>query len=281
MSPPCVAARVVALCADDYGLAPAISHGILDLALGGRISALSCLVTGADWAAHAQRLPVLPAAVAVGLHFNLTQGEPASTALRRLWPRLPTLPRLMAAAALRRLPLEAIGHEWRAQWARFLATSGRAPAFIDGHQHVHHLPGVREIVLQAAQDSGAAVRNTGRVTGPGFAIKRWLIEASGGRALQAELARRGVAHNAVLCGVYDFAHSDYRALMQRWLAELPAEGSLLLCHPARSALSVSDDATAPARLREAAYLGSAAFTDDLAAAGVSLGAAWAQRPSAR
>lgn len=273
-------ARVAALCADDYGLAPAISHGILDLALRGRISALSCLVTGADWARHAQRLSVLAAAVPVGLHFNLTQGEPASTALRQVWPPLPPLPRLMAAAALRRLPLDAIGHEWRAQWARFVATTGRTPAFIDGPQHVHHLPGVREIVLQAAQDSGTAVRNTGRVIGPGFAFKRWVIEASGGRALQTELMRHGITHNTLLCGVYDFKHSDYRALMQRWLAALPAEGGLLLCHPARPPLSSSDDPIADARLREAAYLASDAFAEDLGTAGVTLGGAWAQTPSA-
>lgn len=76
------------------------------------------------------------------------------------------------------------------------------------------------------------------------------------RALQTELKRRGIKHNTLLCGVYDFKHSDYRALMQRWLAVLPAEGGLLLCHPAQPPLSASDDAIADARLREAAYLGS-------------------------
>ncbi len=273
-------ARVAALCADDYGLSPAISHAVLDLVLRGRVSALSCLVTGADWAQQAERLSALPATVPRGLHFNLTQGEPASQTLRRQWPRLPPLPRLMTAAALRRLPLDAIGHEWLAQWARFVAATGRAPDFIDGHQHVHHLPGVREIVLATAQDSGAAVRNTGHVIGPGFAIKRWVIEASGGRALQAELVRRGIAHNTVLGGVYDFASRDYRALMQRWLAALPQEGGLMLCHPAGPPLSASDDGIADARLREAAYLGSDAFAQDLAAAGVSLGGAWRRTPSA-
>ncbi|MDE2277411.1 MAG: ChbG/HpnK family deacetylase, partial [Burkholderiales bacterium] len=48
--------RTLALCADDYGLAPAIDHGILGLLAAGRLSALSCLVNGAAWPAAARPL---------------------------------------------------------------------------------------------------------------------------------------------------------------------------------------------------------------------------------
>jgi predicted glycoside hydrolase/deacetylase ChbG (UPF0249 family) len=272
--------RTVALCADDYGLAPPISRGIVELARLGRLSAVSCLVTQPHWPAAAPPLADLPAGVQLGLHFNLTQGEPASAALRTHWPRLPALPSLMLGAALSRLPRAALADEWRAQWQRFVTAVGRSPDFIDGHQHVHHLPGVREVVLEAAQASGVAVRSTGRVGGPGHAFKRWVIERSGGRALRRELAARGIAHNAVLTGVYDFSPRDYRALMRAWLAAVPAEGALLMCHPAQPGASDIDDPIADARVREAAYLASAEFADDLARAGISLGPAWRQRSSA-
>jgi predicted glycoside hydrolase/deacetylase ChbG (UPF0249 family) len=272
--------RTVALCADDFGLAPIISQGIAELAHQGRLNAVSCMVTGAHWSIDAALLAGLPPEVQFGLHFNLTQGEPASEALRVHWPRLPALPALMLRAALARLPRVALADEWRAQWQRFVEAAGRAPDFIDGHQHVHHLPGVREIVLEAAQASGVAVRNTGWVAGPGHAFKRRVIERSGGRALQRELVARGISHNAVLMGVYDFGARDYRALMRAWLAAVPVEGALLMCHPARGAVASDDDPIAEARAREAAYLGSREFLDDLAAAGVSLGPAWRKTSSA-
>ena len=272
--------RRLAICADDFGLTPAISRTIVDLAQRGRLSAVSCLTNGAHWRASAPRLADMPPAVDRGLHFNLTEGEPASAELRRHWPRVPTLPALIVAAHLGRLPLAAIASEWQAQWQRFVDGSRALPRFVDGHQHVHHLPGVREIVLAAIAAAGAdvAVRNTGHVLGPGHALKRWVIAHSGGTALQRGLRQRGVAHNAALLGVYDFKAADYRACLQRWLAAAPAEGGLLFCHP-----GAADDAEvgarmadpiAAARLREAAYFGSAAFDDDLAAAAVTLGTAW-------
>ena len=75
-------------------------------------------------------------------------------------------------------------------------------------------------------------------------------------------------------GVYDFAEPDYRALMQRWLAALPAEGGLLFCHPGDHADGDPPDAIGVARAREIAYLGSTAFAEDLAAADVRLGRVW-------
>lgn len=272
--------RTVALCADDFGLGAGISSGIADLAQNGRLNATSCLVNAPAWRAEAPRLRDLPPSVQTGLHFNLSEGEPASAELRRIWPQLPSLPRLLMQAALRRLPEAALACEWRAQWEAFIAATGRTPDFIDGHQHVHHLPGVRDTVLEAAIAAGRPVRNTGRVGGPGFGFKREVIERSGGRALERELCERGVAHNAVLAGVYDFGARDYRRLMRGWLAAAPAEGALLMCHPAADAPDAIADPIAAARRREARYLRGEAFVDDLAAAGFSLGRAWQRRSSA-
>jgi hypothetical protein len=146
---------------------------------------------------------------------------------------------------------------------------------------VHALPGVRDVVLEAiaAWPTPPAFRNTGRVSGPSAALKRRVIEASGGRALERALVARGVAHNRVLLGAYDFAAVDYRALVRRWLAAAPAEGGLLFCHPRVLGAGDDADAISAARQREAGYLGSDAFAADLAAAGVTIGSAWAKRSS--
>ena len=273
--------RTLSVCADDFGLTPAISRGISALAQLGRLTAVSCLTSAEHWSASAPMLAELPRAVDRGLHFNLTEGEPLSSELRSHWSRFPSLASLMAAAFLARLPLHAIKCEWQAQWQRFVDANGGAPGFVDGHQHVHHLPGVRDIVLEAASaQAGLAVRNTGHVIGPGNPLKRFLIERTGGARLQQRLVQLGIPHNAALIGAYDFQPGGYRARMRRWLAELPLEGSLLFCHPAADATGATVvDAIAPARLREAAYFASAAFTEDLSAAGVSLGTAWQRSPS--
>lgn len=265
--------RVLGVCADDYGLNEGVDETLLDLAQRGRLTALSCLTNTGRWGSAAGDLRGLHASVQLGLHFNLTEGVRLAPCPGADTSALPALPRLIAATHLRSLPVGWPAAELAAQWQAFVDHTGRRPDYIDGHQHVHHLPQVRDAVLALARGQGVPVRNTGRLQGPGFAAKRGLIAGTGGRRLQRLLQRQGVPHNTVLLGVYDFIETDYRSLVRRWLAAAPARGALLMCHPARR--SQTGDPIAPAREREAAYLGSTAFTEDLAAAGFSLGSAWA------
>ena len=266
--------RVVTLCADDYGLSRGVDAAIDDLARRGRLSALACLTNAPAWPADGPQWATPQASVAVGLHFNLTEGRPLSASLRALWHQFPSLPSAIVAAHLGRLPLAAIADELGAQWAAFVAVTGRAPEFVDGHQHVHHLPGVRGLLLDWVQRQRPvpALRSTGRVLGPGALVKRLAIEWTGGRAL-AHAAKRAsprVARNSALLGVYDFVDPDYRRLMRAWLANLPAAGALIFCHPGQSSPDCTGDAIAAAREREYAYLGSEDFAADLEAAGVTL-----------
>ncbi|HEX7438517.1 MAG TPA: ChbG/HpnK family deacetylase, partial [Caldimonas sp.] len=143
--------RRLALCADDFGGAPGISEAIVELVEAGRLHAVSCLANAPHWAEGAPLLRGLAARVDIGLHFNLTEGRPLSPDLARLWPRLLALPRLIARAHVGALPRAALGVEFEAQLEAFAAATGAAPSFVDGHQHVHHLPGVRSVVLDAVE----------------------------------------------------------------------------------------------------------------------------------
>lgn len=268
--------RTLAVCADDFGLAPGISAGIAKLAHGQRLTAISCVTNSPHWQASTALLRELPDSVDVGLHLNFTEGRPLSARLSRYWSTLPSLPRLLVQSHLRLLPLSQVRNEVHAQLAAFNQALGKPPAFIDGHQHVHHLPGLRQIILDMVEHIQPipAVRSTGRVLGPGAAFKRRVIETSGGRALAAELAQRVIAHNPTLLGAYDFIEPNYQSLMRGWLAALPAEGGLLFCHPGAHLAGDPPDAIGAARERELAYLGSVAFEDDLAAANVRVGRVW-------
>ena len=275
--------RVLGICADDVGLVDGVAETVVALAAARRLSAASCVTNASGWRAGAEVLAASRAPLEIGLHFNLTEGEPLSAALRAHWPTLPALIRLLAQAHLRSLPLAAIGAEFAAQVDAFAAALGRRPDFVDGHQHVHARPGVRSIVLDAVASwpDPRWVRSTGRVLGPGAAFKRRVIEASGGRALERELVARGVAHNRALLGAYDF-RADYRPLAQAWLAATPGDGGLLFCHPGSGAgegPTHGNDSIAAARRREAAYLAGADFAADLAAAGVTVGASATMRSS--
>ena len=284
------AGRPLLVCADDYGLAPGIDVAVAALVRAGRLGAFSCLVNAPGWRDAAAVVPALRRQARAGLHLNLTEGRPLSAALAGLWPVLPTLARLLLMAHTGRLPGAAVRAELDAQWQAFVTATGQAPDYLDGHQHVHHLPGVREAVLARAVLHRLPVRNTARLRGPGAAFKRWVIERSGGRALGRALQQRGLPHHPVLLGAYDFIEPDYRRLMRAWLAQVPASGALLFCHPASgggevrpaaSAAAPPDgaaDAIAPARQREWAYLASDDFAHDLAEAGVVLVSDWPASP---
>ena len=268
--------RVLALCADDFGLSSGISRGIARLARARRLTAISCITNSPHWAANSALLSGLPDSVDVGLHLNFTEGKPLSQRLARVWPKLPALPKLIVLAHLRQLPRAEVRQEVHAQLKVFINEYGAPPRFIDGHQHVHHLPGIRQILLDMVEhvQPMPALRSTAHLPGPGASFKRMVIERTGGKALERELDQRVMAHNRVLLGAYDFVDPDYRALMQHWLAALPADGGLLFCHPGEHVAGDAPDAIGAARERELAYLASAAFTEDLAAAGVRLGRVW-------
>jgi predicted glycoside hydrolase/deacetylase ChbG (UPF0249 family) len=271
--------RSLSLCADDFGQSDAIDRGILQLARSGRLSAVSCLVGGPSWANGARELRALPTVargqVKVGLHFNLSEGHAVSSALARRWPRLPGLATLIVQAHMHALPMAALREEWLAQFGAFERAMGRQPDHVDGHQHVHHLPQVRDPLLEHLQARPTLrVRHTGEILGPGHSFKRWVIAATGGRSLGRRLQALGRQQNTLLMGVYDFGPAPYRRLMQQWLQALPERGGLIFCHPGEAPDpregAAGFDPIAPARARELAYFGSPAFLDDLIEADVQL-----------
>lgn len=267
-----VAAKQVVVCADDYGLSQGIDRAIERLLAAGRLGAVSCLVNAPRWADDGPALASHAGTASLGLHFNLSEGEPLSPALARHWPRLPPLSRLLLDAALHRLPAAAIAAEFDAQWQRFVDVIGRQPRHVDGHQHVHALPGVREHLVARLRTLALppVVRDTAGLLGPGGQLKRAVIAAAGGRGLRRLLDDAGLLRNAALAGAYGFEPGDYGARMRGWLAALPARGGWLFCHPGEPGPDLPSDPIAAARSREAAYLAGPGFADDLREAGVEL-----------
>ncbi|WP_438438468.1 ChbG/HpnK family deacetylase [Hydrogenophilus thermoluteolus] len=142
--------RPIVLCADDFGLAPGVNDAIIELIAQGTITATSVMPGQPFWPTGALVLRTVAAGrAAVGWHVTLTEQQPAFTHGRLVrFGRLPPLKALLARAWTRTLPLGAVRDELTAQLDAFEDRWGAPPAFVDGHQHVHLLPGVREVLLE-------------------------------------------------------------------------------------------------------------------------------------
>lgn len=270
----------IILCADDYALSPGVSRAIVELAAAGRLSATSCMTVSPFWSEHAQWLAPLAERIDVGLHLTLSDQRPVG-ASPHLAPagRLPSLPKLAALAYLRRLDPAEIADELARQLDRFETTLGFPPAFLDGHQHVHQLPVIREAVVALWQrrlsNHGTWLRVCAE---PLTAIARRgvaRVEAAAislmGQKLRRLAAAAGIPANRRFAGVHDFTlKQPYRLLFQRFIAQAPA-GTLVMCHPgyADAELAAVDPVTGP-REDERTYLASAALAADLEAEGLSL-----------
>src|SRR5258705_2229749 len=137
------------LCADDYALSVGVGRAIGELSAARRLSATSVLVTTAHWPRLAPRLSVHRGHLAIGLHFNLTMGAPLGK-MRRLAPAgtLPKLGRLLGGALIGLLDRVEIKDELQRQLDHFERGLSFPPDHVDGHQHIHVVPGIREVVLE-------------------------------------------------------------------------------------------------------------------------------------
>lgn len=273
--------RRIWLCADDYGISHSVNTAIRDLVLQGRINATSVMVVAPTFKrSEALSLAILNAGtqrVAIGLHLTLTAPfKPQSTGYAPLRNDafLP-LKSTLRAAMLRMLRPEKVAVEVAAQIKAFEAAFGRLPDFIDGHQHVHLFPQIRDAVLNVARDRApdAWMRQCGRlpsVARPGDR-KAWLLDHLS-RAFRKRVKKLGVKVNPAFAGTYDFnSRPDFPALFPAFLEDLP-DGSVVMCHPGHvdDELQRLDPLTT---LREAEYkyFAGEAFPEVLTAKGVTLG----------
>ncbi len=266
------------LCADDYASAPGIGVAIRDLMARGRLNATSVMVAAPSFRSESIALAALASGrpVAIGLHLTLTGRFRPLTAFHPLADgTFPPLAALVRRAFLRRLDQAALAREIDAQLAAFADAFGRAPDFVDGHQHVHLFPQVRDCVLAAVKCSAPAawVRQCGsalplRILARDFKALA-LSELSRGFRRRAEAL--GIATNPAFAGVYDLdPGTDFAALFPCFLEKLP-DGGVVMCHPGR----VDDelrrlDPLTDLRETEYQYFSGEAFPRALAAAGLTL-----------
>ncbi|WP_375305797.1 ChbG/HpnK family deacetylase [Bradyrhizobium sp. A11] len=275
-------ARQIWLCADDYGISPGVNRAIRDLIERGRLNATSVMMVGPAIArsevAALQAAATASPRCGIGLHVTLSAPfRPLTMHFRPLdGDMFMPFPKLLRAGVLRRLDREFVRNEVKAQLAAFMDAFGRAPDFVDGHQHVQLFPQVRDGFVDAVAEAApnAWVRQGGR----NLPLRQRLAtpKAMVLDGLSAQFRRRagnaGLSFNPAFAGAYDFTRAaDFGALMRQFLQGLP-DGGLVMCHPGfvDDVLAGLDPMT-DVREREHAYLASDAFARLLADSRATLG----------
>jgi predicted glycoside hydrolase/deacetylase ChbG (UPF0249 family) len=141
--------------ADDLGMCDAVDEGIIKAHREGIVSSATLLACG-ESAAHAAALALENPGLGVGVHLCLTRLKPLSgpaqiptIAKRGVLPSGPL--RLMAGLIYGSVDRADIAVELRAQIQKAIEL-GIRPTHLDGHQHMHVMPGIFPVVARLAKE---------------------------------------------------------------------------------------------------------------------------------
>ncbi len=209
------------------------------------------MVLSPRWAEAATLItPEVRALASIGLHLDFTLfGTSDSHSYSH--------PTLIARSVLRSLSKTAIEANIHAQLNAFEQTLYTPPDYIDGHQHVHQLPQIRDGLLNVLTQRYAGQLPWIRVSKPPLSagVKGMIIRLLGSRELAQQARLQGLNCSGDLLGVYDFndAHISYSQRLSAWFASAKESYTTpaLMCHPAVFDENAhTNDAIYPARVQE-------------------------------
>jgi predicted glycoside hydrolase/deacetylase ChbG (UPF0249 family) len=234
--------RVLLVVADDFGIGPPTTAGILHLARKGVVSASVMLVNSpyAEEAVVAWRRDGRP--MDLGWHPNLTLDVPILPPGQvpslvdgdgKFWP----LPHFLRRWLLGRMKPAEIAAEFQAQLGRYLDLVGEPPAVVNAHQHIILFPPLGPIILDVMARHGCLpyvrrVREPWRLLARvrGARIKRLLLNTLGRRQSRRQAAG-GFAGSDWLAGVTDPPWVRDPRFHHDWLSRVPGRVVELVCHP--------------------------------------------------
>lgn len=236
--------------ADDLGWTEGVNRGIAEAHRRGLVTSTSLLANGRAFEAAltvSRNHPQL----GIGVHLNLSDGPstaaPASVpGLLNASGQLEGSPEsLLLRIARRSLRTEEVEREWDAQISK-IKSSGISPTHLDGHKHVHMLPGLFEVALRLARKhSVGAIRvaheesrlRTLLATGDGRQGSVRLKQGVQARGLKLlapdarEMAgRAGIAMADYFCGIAQTGVITLEGV-NRLLEALPDGTTEFMCHP--------------------------------------------------
>lgn len=235
--------------ADDLGWTAGVNRGIAEAHRNGIVTSASLLANGEAFA-EAVELVRASRGLSVGVHLNLSDGPPSAPpdAVRSLLNDAGEFEggpdSLLLKIATRGLSMREVEIEWDAQIS-CLSKAGLEPTHLDGHKHVHMLPGLFEIALRLAKRHGiAAIRVSHEASGLRAALStgelraavvlKQGVQARGlkllARDARAQAERAGVSMADYFCGIAQTGELTKEGVI-RLLRNLPEGTTELMCHP--------------------------------------------------
>jgi hopanoid biosynthesis associated protein HpnK len=235
--------------ADDLGWTAGVNRGIAEAHRNGIVTSASLLANGEAFA-EAVDLALEARGLGVGVHLNLNDGPP--TAPRKAVPSLVNdagefeggPDSLLLKIATRGLSVREVEIEWDAQISR-VRKAGIELTHLDGHKHVHMLPGLFEIALRLAKRHGiAAIRVSHEASGlraalstgksHGAVVLKQGVQARGlkllARDAREQAERAGISTADYFCGIAQTGALTKEGVA-RLLRSLPEGTTELMCHP--------------------------------------------------
>ncbi len=279
--------RLLLVIADDFGIGPNTTTGILQLASQGIVTGSVVLVNSPYAEEATRRWRQLGSPLELGWHPNLTLDAPIADP-----GRVPTLVRadgtfwplgsFLQRWFLGRLDPNEIRLELELQLRRFMELVGRLPLFVNSHQHVAVFSPVGDILLDVLsklptrpyirriQEPWRVIKN---VSGARFKriVLGWL-----GRRLSRSQETRGFPGNDWLAGITTPRYVEHEDFFVRWLRAMPGKNVELMCHPGRlDSTLVGRDCTEASglvqqRVNELRWLRESSFRDAVDEAGFHL-----------
>jgi len=145
--------------ADDLGYCPRRSQGIFEVLESGKVSRASLMVNVEKYSLEAGKR-CLPFKDKIGLHFNITEGQPLSRPVPQTLVDKNGffLGKKGFWSAHDKMDAEEIRLELITQISRFKEICGFPPAHVDGHQHAHVAPNVWNVFISSL--SGFGIKRT-------------------------------------------------------------------------------------------------------------------------
>jgi predicted glycoside hydrolase/deacetylase ChbG (UPF0249 family) len=277
--------------ADDLGWTDGVNRGIVEAFRNGIVTSTSLLANGAAFAGGVAAAKSAHG-LGVGIHLNLSDGPPVAdretvTSLLNdegLFAGGPET--LLLRRARRGLLLNEVEAEWDAQIQK-VRDAGVAPTQLDGHKHVHMLPGLFEIALRLAKrhnigairvsleaSSLRAALSAGNKQRTGVVLKQG-VQARGlkllSRDAREQAERAGIATADYFCGIAQTGELTLEGVTQL-LKNLPEGTTELMCHPgyADAALQKSATRLQDSRQTELAILTNMEIRNLVASQGIRL-----------
>jgi predicted glycoside hydrolase/deacetylase ChbG (UPF0249 family) len=234
--------RFLLVVADDFGIGPETTRGILGLAGQGLVTSSVLLVNSPYAEAAVRDWRQAGSPMELGWHPCLTLDGPVLPAKKvaslvapngKFWP----LGRFIKRVFLGRVSPAEIEAELHAQYERFCDLVGHAPTVVNAHQHCNLFHPIGEILLRVLGRK-RPLPYVRRIREPWSAIvgvpgarKKRLFLSMLGRPLSRLQEKLGFAGNDWLMGTTDPPWVKDPHFFKRWLAAVPGDIVELACHP--------------------------------------------------